>query len=589
MRNICDIISLINIQNFKKLYYIYKAHGFKYVLHKSRAFYIKNKGYQRWYLQIHLPKPDELAHQRGVVFDYMPLISIVVPTYNTPKQYLIEMLDSVINQTYSNWELCIADGASTNNDTLRILEEYASRHKNIKIIYLQENYHISGNTNMALTLATGDYVAFFDHDDLLAPNCLFEYVKAINESINNKPSLLYCNEDTISHDGKVYYGAFLKGEFSIYSLRSNNYITHFLMIRADILKQAGEFDSKCDGAQDYDMTLRVIDIDDNVCYVNKVLYHWRVHENSSAFGSVAKPYTHAAGKYALTKHLQRNNILANVEDGLSDNTYKIKYTLLNNPLISIIIPNKDAQSDLKKCIESIYQKSTYSNFEVLIVENNSTTQEIFDYYHELETKYPNLRILKYPDSGFNYSKINNYAVPHANGEHILLLNNDTEVITPNWLEELLMYSQFSDVGCVGALLYYPDDTIQHAGIIFGGAQVPQNHGCRQSRYSGLYNKVKQFHVVTGACLMIKKSAYFKVGGLTEGLAVAFNDVDFCLKIEQAGYANIFNPFCELYHYESKTRGYEDIPEKQIRFKKEVDLFCSIWGSYRSDKYYPSIR
>lgn len=578
------IFRQLSMHNIRKLYYAYKVHGAKYVLFRLNVLFAK-KDYQKLYLKEHLPNANELKLQRELIFEYMPLISIVVPTYNTPKQYLIEMLDSVINQSYINWELCIADGASQNSDTLQILHDYANLYDNIKIIYLKENYHISGNTNMALDLVTGDYIAFLDHDDILAPNCLFEYVKVINDSLDNKPALLYCDEDKIDSNGSRYYDPFYKSDFSIDYLRSNNYIMNSFILKTSVINKISDLDSELDYAMFYDVILRVFDLSNNIEHLDKVLYHRR--ENNDIEN------THIYDKKVIEEHLLRNNIKAVVNDGFADGFYKINYQIKGEPLISIIIPNKDAKTDLEKCINSIYQKSTYKNFEIFIVENNSMSQEIFNYYNELEAKYSNLKVLEYPESGFNYSKINNYAVQYTNGEHLLLLNNDTEVIAPNWMEELLMYSQRSDVGAVGAKLFYPDETIQHVGVIFGNVKVAEHLGVGQPReyngHFGRYGLVQRLHAVTAACLMVKKSAYLEVHGLNEELAVAFNDVDFCLKLEKHGYANIINPDCQLYHYESKSRGFENDGTKIKRYLNEIDIFVNKWGSYRQDIYYPQYK
>lgn len=545
--------------------------------------------YQKWLLESHIPNQDDLLLQKNTVFEYMPLMSIVTPTYNTPKNFLIEMIESVIAQSYDKWELCIADGASTNQETLSVLRDYQQKYPNkIKVVFLTENYHISGNTNEAIKLVSGDYVSFFDHDDLLTPNCLFEYVKKINE--DNKPALLYCDEDKTDEDGTKFFTPFFKPDFGIFTIRSNNYICHLMTIRKDILDKVGALDSACDGAQDYDLVLRIIDHEPRVSHVSKILYHWRVHANSTASGvNEAKPYTHNAGRVAIMGHLERNNLIAEVNDDYTSTTHKINYLIVGNPLVSIVIPNKDHIEDLELCINSIIEKTTYKNFEVIIVENNSTEKSTFEYYETIQKQYAFIKVVRYETNVFNFSKINNFGVSCSRGEYLLLLNNDTSIITSNWIEEMLMYSQLNNVGAVGAKLYFSDYTIQHGGVVIGTGSVAGhkflNISGADNGYFGYARLVHNVSAVTAACLMIPKQVFIDIGGLSEEFAVAFNDIDLCMKIRKAGYDIVMNPHCELYHYESKSRGYEDTPEKKARFQREIDLFDKKWGLWLDDPYY----
>lgn len=576
----------------KKVFKSIKNDGLKMTLFKIKNRLNDNnaqiieESYHDWFMRHRVTK-EELNIQRNIKFTYNPLISIVVPTYNTPKVLLNEMIESIRNQTYTNWELCIADGKSSNKETIKELKEYIKKDNRIKVVFLDENHMISGNTNQAINIATGEFVALMDHDDIIEPNTLFEYVKYLNE--DNSIDFIYCDEDKVNEEGTEYFHHHFKPDFAIDNLRGNNYITHFSMIRKSVLDAIGPFDSQCDGAQDYDMILRVVDYTKNIVHISKPLYHWRVTNQSTSQGSGAKPYVIEAGRRAVEKHLERNNIKGVVENAKAPCMYRIKYELIDNPLISIIIPNKDHVEDLKKCIKSILKKTTYENYEIIIVENNSEDDNTFNYYNELE-KNPKIRVV-YWKGPFNFSGINNYGVKFAKGEQLLLLNNDVEVISPDWLQEMLMFSQRSDVGAVGALLYYEDNTIQHGGTILGLGGIAGHAFLNIPRgspgYAGRLFIPQDYTCVTAACLMVKRSIYEEVGGLEEKFAVAFNDVDFCMKIRRAGYLNVFTPYAELYHYESKSRGSDLDPDKIERFKSEINLFESIWKNEleKGDPFY----
>lgn len=541
--------------------------------------------YDQWFA-LHKATDEELKSQRETVFAYQPLISIVIPTYNTPVKFLDELMDSIQNQTYINWEVCIADGNSSNKKTIRRLQELAEL-KKVNVKFLEKNYMISGNTNEGINMAGGEFVALMDHDDLIEPNALYEFVKILNE--NPKLDFIYSDEDKVSKNGKHFMVPHFKPDFSIDNLRSANYITHFVCVRKSILDEVGPFDSKCDGAQDYDMFLRIADVTKQIGHVSKILYHWRVTEKSTAQAAANKPYVMEAGKYALRKHLERNNIKGTVKDGLVPTFYKIDYDIIGNPKISIVIASKDHIEDLDKCIKSILNKSTYKNYEIIVVENNSEEKETFRYYKEIE-KHKNIKVVYWKDE-FNYSAINNYGVQFTTGDYILLLNNDIEVITPNWLEEMLMIAQRKDVGAVGAKLFYSDNTVQHAGVIVGvGGIAGHSHRFYPSESVGYVGRLiitQNLSAVTAACLMVKKNIFLKVNGLTEKYKVAFNDIDFCLKIRKLGYLNVMTPFAQLYHYESKSRGYEDTIEKQQRFLGEQNMFKEDWNEIleKGDPFY----
>lgn len=530
--------------------------------------------YDQWFAA-HKATQEELQKQRETAFDYEPLISIVIPTFNTPVRFLNDVMNSIENQTYQNWEVCIADGHSSNKKTLKRLRELAELPQ-VKVRFLNENYMISGNTNEALKLAEGEFISLMDHDDVIEPNALFEFVKLLNE----QPQLdfIYSDEDKISKNGKHYMIPHFKPDFSIDNLRCFNYITHFVCIRKALLDQIGLLDSQCDGAQDYDLFLRIADATDQIGHVAKILYHWRITEQSTARAAANKPYVMEAGKRALRKHLERNGIRGSVKDGMVPTFYKVDYEILGNPKISIIIASKDHVEDLDKCIKSILNKSTYQNYEIIVVENNSEEEETFAYY---KTLIQDTRIkVVYWKYEFNYSKINNFGATFASGDYLLLLNNDIEVITPNWLEEMLMLAQRKEVGAVGAKLFYSDHTIQHAGVIIGiGGVAGHSHRFYPGESVGYVGRLivsQNLSAVTAACLMVKKKIFEEVDGLTEKYRVAFNDIDFCLKIREKGYLNVMTPFAQLYHYESKSRGYEDTEEKQIRFLGEQLMFKEDW-------------
>ncbi|OOO00383.1 MAG: hypothetical protein ATN35_01350 [Epulopiscium sp. Nele67-Bin004] len=578
------LFSIINKDTIIKTLSYINEYGIEQAYHKIRNKVITISVYDEW-LKKHLPSKTELNVQRATIQPYQPLISIIVPTFNTPKQFLVEMVESVRNQTYSNWELCIADGASVNEETLSILKKYADNEPRIKVQFLEENYGISGNTNKCLEMARGEFVGIFDHDDLLTANALFEVV----ETINNNPNVdfIYTDEDKVDEKTKIFSDPHFKPDFSPDLIRHQNYICHFCVYRRQLIEDIGMFNSEFDGSQDHDLILRVIEQTENIVHIPKILYHWRIHSASTAGGITGvKDYAVASSIKAIENHLERIGLQGTVSQGKHSGVYCIDYKLEHIPKVSIIIPNKDHKEDLEKCLESI-KKSTYPNYEILIIENNSQTTEIREYYKEV-TQADNVKLLEWK-KGFNYSAINNFGAEHAEGDYFILLNNDIEIITPDWIEQMLMYCQREDVGIVGAKLYYPDDTIQHAGVIVGIGQVAghsHKHFAKEDMgYFVRLNVVQNLSAVTAACLMVKKDVFWAVGGLDDGYAVAFNDVDFCLQVREIGKLVVFNPQVEAYHYESKSRGHEDSPEKIARFKSEIERFENKWGLYRRDPYY----
>lgn len=557
-----------------------KQNGLKDTLKKIKSYDLKSHGnneqaYQNW-IRNYEPNEEKLQKQRETKFENMPKISVVVPLYNTQEIYFEPLIDHMIKQTYENWELCLADGSPEQNLHITKL---AQKDKRIIYKYLGENLGIAGNTNAAIELATGEYIGLLDHDDLLADFALYEVVQTINK--HPEVEFIYSDEDKISDEREGRFDPHFKPDFAIDTLRSLNYICHFSVIKTELIKKLGGFRSGFDGAQDYDLILRIAENTKNIIHIPQILYHWRVHTGSTAAAVTgeAKPYAYVAGKKAIESHLQRIGLSGKVEHGETLGTYKITYDVKQQPKISILIPNKDHVKDLKTCIQSILKLTTYNNYEILIIENNSTQKDTFEYYKELQ-KAENIRVLEYPEQGFNYSKIINYGVQKAEGEYILQLNNDTELLTPDWLEQFLGYAQREDVGAVGAKLYYPDNTIQHAGIIVGtkgtAGHILRNMPKHKKAYLSRESYVQNFTAVTGACLFTRKSIYEEVGYMDEKFQVALNDIDFCLKIREKGYWIVWNPYIELKHFESKSRGYENTEEKQARYQNEINLYHQKW-------------
>ena len=537
------------------------------------------------------PNAEERRREEETVFPREIKISVLVPLYNTPEKFLREMIDSVVTQTYKNWELCLADGSDDKHtDVGRICQEYIEKDSRIKYQKIEKNLGISGNTNVCFSMATGNFIGLFDHDDVMHPSLLFECVKTVCEK---DADYVYTDEATFTSpnlDDLIVLH--FKPDYSPDNLRANNYICHFSMFDADLLKKTGLFRPEYDGSQDHDMILRLTEEAKHVCHIPKILYYWRSHPNSVAADIGAKTYAIDAAKRAVHDHMRDYyGIEVEVESTRAFPTiFQIKYPINGEPLISIVIPNKDHVEDLRRCITSIEKKSTWKNYEIVVVENNSVEQSIRDYYKELERD-PKVKIVTY-EGGFNYSSINNVGVKETKGEYLLFLNNDTEVISPDWMEQLLMYAQRKDVGAVGAKLYYADNTIQHAGVVIGlGAhrsaghthyKMPREH----LGYMGRLCYAQDVTAVTGACLMVKKSIYEEVDGLDESFTISLNDVDLCLKIREKGYLNIFTPFAELYHYESKTRGMEE-GEKLRRYERECAHFRDKWKEQldAGDPYY----
>ena len=539
----------------------------------TERFQADDVDYEEWYKN-HKPTMEELQRQRNTEFEYEPLISILVPVYNTPEEFLKQMIQSVRKQTYGKWELCIANANPANETVAEILRISSTKDERIKVKDVPENEGIAQNTNAALASATGDYIGLLDHDDLLTPDALYEVVKAINE--NDRPQVLYSDEDKVTMDLSEHFQPHMKPDYNKDLLRSNNYITHFFVADRTLVEEVGGEDGEYNGAQDYDLILKCTERAKGIAHIPRILYHWRVHKASTADNPASKMYAFDAGKRAIEDHLKRCGEIGKVSHEKDLGFYRVKYQVQGSPLISIIIPNKDQVESLDKCLESI-EKSSYKNYEIIIVENNSTEDATFAYYKKIESD--KIRIVYWSDE-FNYSAINNFGVKHARGDYLLLLNNDVEVITTDWLEELTANCQRKDVGIVGARLYYPDDTIQHAGIVIGIGGVAGALFVGMPRmFTGYLHKAaiqQDLSAVTAACMMVKRSVYEELGGLEEELKVAFNDVDFCLRAREKGYLVVYDPNVELYHFESKSRGTEDSKEKIRRFQNEIEYMRSHW-------------
>ena len=539
------------------------------------------------------PNAQEAERQKNTVFDRDVTFSILVPVYNTPEKFLRQAIESVISQTYPKWQLCLADGSDEAHATVgKICQEYADKDDRITYQKLSENKGISGNTNACLAMARGNYIALFDHDDVLHPSVLYEYMKVICEK---DADYIYCDEATF-HGNKTIDDMItlhFKPDYAPDNLCANNYICHFSAFKRTLLEGTELFRSEFDGSQDHDMILRLTAKAKCVVHVPKLLYYWRSHAGSVASDISAKSYAIEAAKGAVAAHLREEG-WENFEITSTkafETIFRIKYEIKGNPRVSILIPNKDHLDDLKRCISSIVEKSSYDNYEIIVIENNSTTDEIFAYYEELK-KNPDIRVVTY-EGDFNYSAINNFGERYATGEYILLLNNDTQVITLDWIEELLMYAQREDVGAVGAKLYYEDKTIQHAGVVLGlGAHRTAGHthyrvSSNNLGYMGRLCYAQDVMAVTGACLMMRKSLFEELGGLDEGFAVSLNDVDLCIRAWKSGHVNVFTPFAELYHFESVSRGLDDKGEKAKRYDRESAVFREKWKDLleKGDPYY----
>ncbi|KQC11251.1 MAG: hypothetical protein APR54_11095, partial [Candidatus Cloacimonas sp. SDB] len=563
----------------------------------SQFFFYNTTSYQyKIWIKQNEPAIKELRYLKESEqnFSFRPKISIILPVWNVEKKWLQIALKSVIKQIYTNWELCIVDGGSTKPYIKRILTEYAKKDTRIKLKFLIENKGIAENSNEALSLATGDFIGFLDHDDELPPFALYEVVKKLNQNQNYQ--FIYSDEDKIDEKGNRRY-PFFKPDWSPDTFLSQNYLCHFSVIQRTLVDSVGGFRKGYDGSQDYDLFLRCTEKipPDQIGHIPNILYHWRMNEGSAANNPSAKPYAFTSAKKALEDALIRRNLRGEVKEGLFPSTYRIQYAIIGNPCVSVIIPTKDNVHLLRRCIESILEKTEYDNYEIVIIDNQSSEDETFAYYHSLKS-HKKIKILYY-NKPFNYSAINNFAVGHIESPYILFLNNDTEVVSNEWLSAMLEHAQRDCIGAVGAKLLYPNNQIQHAGVILGITGKPGKKGVagHSNKYlpdgdNGYFSSphiIKNYSAVTAACLMMRREVFQEVGGFDENIGVAFNDVDLCLKIREKGYLIIYTPYAKLFHHESLTRGYEDTPEKKRRFNEEAYYVRKRWGDIidKGDPYY----
>ncbi len=569
--------------------------GFRYLKHYGpKEFWIRlherfepeEVPYGPWYAA-YVPDEETLEKQRKHKFNYAPLISIAVPAYQTPVEFLKQMIESLISQTYTEWELCIANASPDNEEMQRVLADYSAKDVRVRFCNLKENLGIAENTNRAFAMAKGEFMGLLDHDDLLAPNALYEIVNALQD--HPQADALYTDEDKVTTDLDEHFQPHLKPDFSLDLLRSNNYICHFFVVRRSIVEKAGGFRKEFDGAQDYDFIFRCTENAREVLHVPEILYHWRTHKASTADNPASKMYAFEAGKRAIEAHLERTGTKGTVSHTQDLGFYRVKYPVQGEPLVSVIIPNKDEKETLQTCLESLKKNTSYQNFEIIIIENNSTTEEIFKYYKEL-SRDQQIHLLRWGKE-FNYSAINNFGVAHARGEYLLFLNNDVKSIEPDWMEEMLGVCQRPEVGGVGAKLIYPDNTIQHAGCVIGMGGIAGHMfvdmPADRTGYLHKASLLQDMSAVTAACLMMKKEVFEQAGGFTEELAVAFNDVDLCLKVRKNNHLVVYDPYAKLYHMESKTRGAEDSKEKVRRFQTEIEYMRCHWMDIlkNGDPYY----
>ncbi|HEY5972165.1 MAG TPA: glycosyltransferase family 2 protein [Pseudoxanthomonas sp.] len=544
---------------------------------EGRTEYTMTAGYLGWLQQFEMRLPADID-EKVATLGYKPLISIVMPTYNTPERWLRRCIQSVREQAYPYWELCIADDASSKPHVRKVLSEYMRKDPRIKVVFREANGHISEASNSALDLAEGEYVALLDHDDELHPLALFEVAKSVNAHPEWK--LVFSDEDKIDESGRRS-SPYFKADWNYDLLLSQNCVSHLGVYSTGLMREVGGFRKGFEGSQDHDLTLRCIERlkPDEIGHIPKVLYHWRMVEGSTSRGVSEKNYAATAGCKAIAEHLARCGTEAAVDITLQG-YYRVRYPLPDPaPMVSLIIPTRDKVELLRMCVESILCNTRYENYEILVVDNQSEEEASLEYLASLESE-PKVRVLRY-DAAFNFSAINNFAARQARGDVLGLVNNDIEVKDGDWLREMVSHACREGVGAVGCMLYYPDDTIQHAGVLTGLHGVAGHVMVGKPRgshgYFGRGRLVQNLSAVTAACLLVRKRVFDEVGGLDEKLRVAFNDIDFCLRMRKAGYRNVWTPHAELYHHESASRGAEDTPEKQARFRQEVDFMRDRWG------------
>ena len=566
----------------------------QYVNTKKSLVWLKKKltrneyaDYDTW-LRIMRVSRQELFKQRKTKFSYAPKFSVVVPLYHTPAKFLKDLVRSMMYQSYANWELCLVNASPEDVHLTSLLENWAMRDKRIRVIRLEKNLGIAQNTNAGIAASTGEFIAFLDHDDFLEPDALFCYVDALNK--DKTIDVFYSDEDKTDEYAAHYFYPHFKSDFNIDLLHANNYMCHFLAVRKSLVDTVGGLNEKFDGAQDYDFVLRLTENTKKIYHCPRILYHWRCSNQSTAASQGNKMYAIHAGKAALNAHYKRIGWNARAQEGAVDGWYQTKFTLKEEPLVSILIPNKDHTDDLDVCLNSFFERADYQNYEFIIIENNSVLPETFAYYEKIEKEHDNVKVV-YWEAGFNYSAINNFGFKFAKGDYIMLLNNDVELITPDIFQSMLGFCMRPEVGIVGAKLLYNDHTVQHAGVLVGAGGLADHvfKGIHEDDpgYMGRAISSQDVSAVTAACLLVKRSVYEEVGGLEEEFQVAFNDVDFCLKVRKAGYLIVYDADVKLFHYESKSRGMEDTTDRFIRFGNEMMLLNSKWDILSTfvDPYY----
>lgn len=566
----------------------------QYVNTKKSLVWLKKKltrneyaDYDTW-LRIMRVSRQELFAQRKTKFSYAPKFSVVVPLYHTPAKFLKDLVRSMMYQSYANWELCLVNASPEDVHLTSLLENWAMRDKRIRVIRLEKNLGIAQNTNAGIEASTGEFIAFLDHDDFLEPDALFCYVDALNK--DKTIDVFYSDEDKTDEYAAHYFYPHFKSDFNIDLLHANNYMCHFLAVRKSLVDTVGGLNEKFDGAQDYDFVLRLTENTKKIYHCPRILYHWRCSNQSTAASQGNKMYAIHAGKAALNAHYKRIGWNARAQEGAVDGWYQTKFTLKEEPLVSILIPNKDHTDDLDVCLNSFFERADYQNYEFIIIENNSVLPETFAYYEKIEKEHDNVKVV-YWEAGFNYSAINNFGFKFAKGDYIMLLNNDVELITPDIFQSMLGFCMRPEVGIVGAKLLYNDHTVQHAGVLVGAGGLADHvfKGLHEDDpgYMGRAISSQDVSAVTAACLLVKRSVYEEVGGLEEEFQVAFNDVDFCLKVRKAGYLIVYDADVKLFHYESKSRGMEDTTDRFIRFGNEMMLLNSKWDILSTfvDPYY----
>ena len=566
----------------------------QYVNTKKSLVWLKKKltrneyaDYDTW-LRIMRISRQELFAQRKTKFSYAPKFSVVVPLYHTPAKFLKDLVRSMMYQSYANWELCLVNASPEDVHLTSLLENWAMRDKRIRVIRLEKNLGIAQNTNAGIEASTGEFIAFLDHDDFLEPDALFCYVDALNK--DKTIDVFYSDEDKTDEYAAHYFYPHFKSDFNIDLLHANNYMCHFLAVRKSLVDTVGGLNEKFDGAQDYDFVLRLTENTKKIYHCPRILYHWRCSNQSTAASQGNKMYAIHAGKAALNAHYKRIGWNARAQEGAVDGWYQTKFTLKEEPLVSILIPNKDHTDDLDVCLNSFFERADYQNYEFIIIENNSVLPETFAYYEKIEKEHDNVKVV-YWEAGFNYSAINNFGFKFAKGDYIMLLNNDVELITPDIFQSMLGFCMRPEVGIVGAKLLYNDHTVQHAGVLVGAGGLADHvfKGIHEDDpgYMGRAISSQDVSAVTAACLLVKRSVYEEVGGLEEEFQVAFNDVDFCLKVRKAGYLIVYDADVKLFHYESKSRGMEDTTDRFIRFGNEMMLLNSKWDILSTfvDPYY----